>query len=74
VVTLVPHRFFLVRDIDHSGTSGTGWVAQGVQFTDGVCVMRWMTDWHSTCTYDSIEDLIAIHGHGGDSHVEWIDR
>lgn len=67
-------RFELIRVVDHSGTSGTGRVCEGVQFTDGACVMRWLTNWRSTCVYDSIEDLIAIHGHDGDTYIEWVDR
>lgn len=68
-----PHRFWLVRDVDHAGISGIGRVAQGVQFADGTCTMRWMTAHHSTCVYASMVDLVAIHGHHGDSHIEWID-
>lgn len=67
-------RFRLMRRVDLSGSSGTGHVADGVQFTDGVCVMRWLTADRSTCVYDSIEALIRIHGHSGASEVEWVDR
>lgn len=69
-----PQRFQLVRDVDHSGSSGTGIVAHGVQFLDGICVMRWLTENTSTAIYGSLEQLIAIHGHGGDSYIDWIDR
>ena len=33
--------FALIRDVDVSGVSGTGVVAEGVQFSDGTCVLRW---------------------------------
>jgi hypothetical protein len=66
-------RFKTVRHEDESGVSGTGQVAEGVQFDDGTCVMRWQTATRSTAYYDSIEDLIAIHGHGGKTVVEFID-
>lgn len=66
-------RFKLVRAVDATGISGTGRVAEGVQFRDGTCVMRWLTDTRSTAYYDSIEDLVTIHGHGGQTVVEWID-
>jgi len=35
-------RFLLVRDCDPSGVSGTGIVAEGVQFSDGTAVMHWL--------------------------------
>jgi len=63
--------FYLVRDVDVSGVSGTGKPAQGVEFDDGTCAMRWLTPTPSTGFYDSIEDLIFIHGHNGATRVEW---
>jgi hypothetical protein len=61
--------FTLQRDEDVSGVSGTGAVAEGVVFTDGHVVMRWLTNTASTAFYDSIEDVAAIHGHGGATRV-----
>lgn len=66
-------RFYLVRNEDESGVSGTGTVAEGVEFTDGTCVMRWKTATASTAVYNSIVDLEVIHGHGGKTLVQWID-
>lgn len=67
-------RFHLVRDHDVSGVSGVGVVAEGVQFEDGVVVIRWCTgDHHSTVVWDSILDALAVHGHGGSTVVEWVD-
>lgn len=65
--------FKLVRDEDVSGVSGTGIVAEGVKFSDGTCVLRWVTQWRSTAVYATVEDLDAIHGHGGRTRIEWID-
>lgn len=56
-------RFELHRREDVSGSSGIGVVAQGVIFSDGRCVMRWLVEPHSTGLYDSPEDLLRIHGH-----------
>lgn len=66
-------RFHLVRNVDVSGTSGIGVVAEGVQFSDGRVALRWNTTTRSTAAYDSIADLISIHGHGGRTYVHWID-
>lgn len=61
--------FYLQRNDDESGVSGTGKVAQGVQFDDGTCAMRWLTKTSSTATYNSIDDLESIHGHNGKTVV-----
>ena len=63
-------RFDLVRKEDVSGVSGLGVVAEGVEFTDGTCVLRWFGKWPSSAFYSSLADLIAIHGHEGRTSVE----
>jgi hypothetical protein len=65
--------FDLIRDIDETGISGTGKIAEGVLFTDGAAVLRWTTANHSTCLYDSLAALEAIHGHGGKTRVVFSD-
>lgn len=66
-------RLQLQRDTDVTGISGTGVVAEGVQFSDGRVVLRWLGDTPSTVAWDSIEHAIAIHGHGGATRVIWLD-
>ena len=61
--------FDLYRKEDESGVSGTGLVAQGVVFDDGSCVLRWKTKRKSTAFYSTLEELEAIHGHGGKTEV-----
>lgn len=65
--------FSLVRNEDASGVSGTGHVASGVQFVDGKCVMHWDTSTSSIAIYESVTDLIAIHGHEGRTVVVFAD-
>jgi hypothetical protein len=74
VVTLENARlhggtFFLDRVEDEGGVSGTGRVAQGFVFSDGTVVLRWLTTHKSTAIYESIEELEAIHGHGGKTKI-----
>lgn len=57
--------YLLQRNEDYSGVSGTGVVAEVVEFSDGVCVMHWLGRYHSTNIYSSKEELINIHGHQG---------
>ena len=70
--------FILNRKQDHSGVAGTGIVAEGVQFTNGLCVLSWVITPHGmdripvgVGVYENIEHVIAVHGHGGDTVVEW---
>lgn len=66
-------RFHLVRDEDVSGISGVGVVAEGVEFTDGRVVLAWLVTPGSMGYYRSLEQLTDIHGHGGATHVEFLD-
>lgn len=67
-------RFRLRRLEDESGISGTGLVAEGVEFEDGTCALRWRTKFTSTAIYASIEALRNIHGHDGKTIIEMIDE
>lgn len=63
--------FFLLRAEDITGVSGTGVVAEGVEFSDGTVAMRWVVgNHHSTVVHDSIEAVEAIHGHGGATQIK----
>lgn len=66
--------FHLVRMVDVSGVSGTGVVAEGVEFTNGWCALHWLTDYTSVCFYPSLEELIAIHSHNGSTYVRYDDE
>ena len=68
-------KFCLRRIEDETGISGTGIITEGYQYPEsGVCVMRWLTDTSSIAFYQSIEDVIVIHGHQGKTVVEWEDE
>jgi hypothetical protein len=64
--------FRVVRDVDISGVSGTGDVAQGVTFFDGQTVVRWVSPTPSTNIYDSMADFLVVHGHNGSTRVEYL--
>jgi hypothetical protein len=70
---LYPRRFALVRHIDYTGVSGVGVVAYGVVFFDGHVALRWRSDHPATSLWNSIDDLLAVHGHGDGTSVQWID-
>lgn len=68
-------RLFVFNRIeDKSGISGIGIVAEGVQFSNGKCVITWLTEHTSTAIYDCIEDIEAIHGHDGKTQIMWLDK
>lgn len=63
--------FHLVRDIDPSGTSGLGIVAEGCEFESGVCALSWLTRPTSIGIYGSADEMMIIHGHGGQTRLEY---
>ena len=68
-------RFHLIRDSDVTGISGTGVVAEGVEFSDGVVALRWRSRWPASVVFPElgIRAVEAVHGHGGASRVVWLD-
>lgn len=67
-------RFILARDEDETGVSGTGVVAEGVEFSDGRVAVRWIVGEHrSTVTWDNIDAVKAVNGHRGRTRIVWID-
>lgn len=67
-------RFYLERQRDSTGMSGIGCVAEGVEFSDGEVGLRWLPHMTSMGIYRSIEDCMALHGHGGDTVIVWVDE
>jgi hypothetical protein len=66
-------RFVLYRHTDVSEISGTGVVVWGVMFPDGRVAYRWATPTATTCVADSIDHVVAIHGHQGATELLWVD-
>lgn len=66
-------RFELVRHRDLSGVSGTGVVAEGVEFTDGSVALRWRGKYPATAVWASVDAALAVHGHEGATVARWLD-
>lgn len=66
-------RFYLERDVDASGVSGVGKVAEGCQFDTDWCSLVWLTGAAAMAYYPSIETVEKIHGHHGATRIVWID-
>lgn len=82
-------RFVLQRDVDETGVSGAGPVADGVvydwemrvDFADGLVLdlpagwvrLTWRGEKSSTSLWKSIDTMLAVHGHNGLTRVVWAD-
>jgi len=69
-------RFELHRDTDVTGISGTGVVADGIEFPDGTVVLQWRGPTASVVIYgapDGTSDVEKVHGHGGSTRLVWTD-
>lgn len=74
-----PRPFCLVRHADPSQVSGLGVVASGVVWPDRRAVFRWSGSRPPTgyadpvqqlCMFDDVDEISAVHGHGGATDVE----
>lgn len=63
--------FYLNREEDESGVSGTGIVAEGVIFKNGKVAIAWCSasGIASVTVYNTINDVEAIHGHKGKTKI-----
>lgn len=64
--------FVLQRTEDVSGTSGVGIVAEGVEFSDGTCVLHWISQLHSIEICSNMHTMDAIHSHSGKTKVVFL--
>lgn len=63
--------FVLNRHRDISGVSGTGVVAEGIEFSDGAVAVRWLGQMPSTTAWGDIRHVEAIHGHQGATDISF---
>ena len=61
----------LMREEDVNGVSGTGKVAEVVEFSDGTIIVHWLSHTPSTNIYHNEKQVLAVHGHGGLTKVVW---
>lgn len=68
-------RFQLRRDTDVTGVSGTGVVAEGIEFSNGVVALQWLSEFPTSVVFHQrgMESVEAVHGHGGATKIEWLD-
>ena len=63
-------KFFLLRHVDVHNNSGTGVVAEGVQFDNGMASMTWLTDEPTVTNFNrGIRGIKRLHGHDGKTEI-----
>jgi hypothetical protein len=68
-----PRRFYLDRNTDVTGASGTGRVADGVLWPDGTVTIRWRGEHQSTVNWDNLDSAERVHGHDGATRIVYLD-
>jgi len=68
-------RFYLNRNEDRLGVSGTGKVLEGVLTESGRVIVEWITPYRTISIYDSMEQFVALHVQLPHvSEIVWIDE
>lgn len=67
-------QFYLQRNKDETGVSGTGIVAEGVEFTSGMIAMTWLGLHRCVNIYESIKTVEELHGHEGKTVIVFLDE
>lgn len=66
-------RFVLERADDFTGTSGTGTVAEGIEFSHGQCAVHWLSQLETVTVYANAVVVEKLHGHDGRTKIVWVD-
>jgi hypothetical protein len=68
-------RFYLFRKEDATGMSGTGRVADGVEFSNGMCTLTWKSEVPTITVFTSISSVRKLHTHDGqhDTKIMYVD-
>jgi len=70
----LPRRFHLLRIEDIHQNSGTGVCAEGVEFSNGKCVMTWLTPISTVTVFENVLNIVSLHGHGHCTLLIWDDE
>lgn len=68
-----PRRFYLDRSHDPTAVSGTGIVAYGTLFPNGLTFLAWETE-QSGGVFADFAALVRTHCHHGFTKVVWLDQ
>ena len=48
-------------------------MAEGAVFSDGQTILKWLREPFALGVFVSVEELISVHGHEGNTHIEFIE-
>src|SRR5688572_3581819 len=65
--------FIVYRIEDVSGVSGTGVIAEGVEFHDKQVAVSWFGKHQIVEVCRDIETWLAVHGHAGKTRLDWYE-
>ena len=66
-------RFILIRKVDVTGVSGTGYVAEGCEFSNGKVAVSWKGKHPTITAHDNLKSVETIHLHAGATELQWLD-
>lgn len=66
--------FYLLRHEDVHNNSGTGVVAEGIIFDNGMCAMAWLSDVKTVTSFPGITSVKKLHSHEGLTEIIIEDR
>lgn len=71
-----PRRFYLERENDVTGLSGTGRVLEGVLWQGGKVTVQWRPPLSTITIYDSFEifEQLHVHVHSSTNVVRWLEH
>lgn len=62
-------KLYLLRHEDLHGHSGTGTVAEGVIFHNGMVALTWFSEWETMTTFKNVQTLKRLHSHEGRTEI-----
>jgi hypothetical protein len=62
-------KLYLLRNEDLHGHSGTGTVAEGVIFHNGMVALTWFSEWETMTTFKNVQTLKRLHSHEGRTEI-----
>lgn len=66
--------YYLQRNEDVHGVSGTGRVAIVVQLPSKKCVVEWFGSYRTQTVFEDIDQVLKVHGHEGKTILEPVSR
>ena len=61
------------KSVSEGGVSGTGRVAVGVLFDNGLIALTWISMHKCVNVYTSYAEMMEVHGHDGSTELIWVD-